>query len=67
MCYNVSKMLQVRRLEMDYRNRIIRDPKIFGGTAVIKGTRVPVRIILASLAEGDRIRPCTRAMFAITR
>jgi uncharacterized protein (DUF433 family) len=40
---------------MDYRNRIIRDPKISGGTAVIKGTRVPVRTILASLAEGDWI------------
>jgi uncharacterized protein (DUF433 family) len=38
----------------DYQDRIIRDTQICGGEAVIKGTRVPVRTILASLAEGDR-------------
>lgn len=38
----------------DDQDRIIRDPQICGGEAVIKGTRVPVRTILASLAEGDR-------------
>lgn len=38
----------------NYQDRIIRDPQICGGEAVIKGTRVPVRTILASLAEGDR-------------
>jgi uncharacterized protein (DUF433 family) len=37
---------------MDYRARIVRDPNICGGQPVIKGTRVPVRTILASLAEG---------------
>lgn len=31
---------------------IIRDPAICGGEAVVRGTRVPVRTILASLAEG---------------
>ena len=38
---------------MDYRERIVRNPNICGGVPVIKGTRVPVRTILASLAEGD--------------
>ena len=33
----------------------MRDPSICGGEAVIKGTRVTLRTILASLAEGDRI------------
>ena len=37
------------------RGRIQRDPRICGGTPVIKGTRVPVRTILASLAEGASI------------
>jgi uncharacterized protein (DUF433 family) len=37
---------------MDYQNYIVRDPKICGGEAVIKGTRVTLRTILASLAEG---------------
>jgi uncharacterized protein (DUF433 family) len=40
---------------MDYRQYIIRDPKICGGEPVIKGTRVTVRTILASLVEGSRI------------
>lgn len=40
---------------MEYLTRIVRDPQIAGGTAVIKGTRIPVRTILASLAEGDWI------------
>lgn len=37
---------------MDYQNYIVRDPKICGGEPVIKGTRVTLRTILASLAEG---------------
>jgi uncharacterized protein (DUF433 family) len=32
---------------------IVRDPRICGGEAVIRGTRVPLRTILESLAEGD--------------
>ena len=34
----------------------MRDPKICGGEAVVKGTRVTVRTILASLAEGATIQ-----------
>jgi uncharacterized protein (DUF433 family) len=37
---------------MDYQDYIVRDPKICGGEPVIKGTRVTLRTILASLAEG---------------
>ena len=37
---------------MDYQSRIVRDPKICGGEPVIKGTRVTLRTVLASLAEG---------------
>jgi len=37
---------------MDHQNYIIRDPKICGGEPVIKETRVTLRTILASLAEG---------------
>jgi len=40
---------------MDYRQYISRDTQICGGEPVIKGTRVTVRTILASLAEGGRI------------
>ena len=40
---------------MNYQEFIIRDPKICGGEPVIKGTRVTVRTVLASLAEGGTI------------
>lgn len=41
---------------MDYQRYIVRDPKICGGEPVIKGTRVTVRTILASLAEGAGVK-----------
>ncbi len=40
---------------MDYRRHIVRNPKICGGEPVIRGTRVTIRTILASLAEGATI------------
>lgn len=40
---------------MDYQQYLIRDPHICGGELVIKNTRVTVRTLLASLAEGATI------------
>jgi uncharacterized protein (DUF433 family) len=37
---------------MNYSERIIRDLRIVGGEPVFKGTRVTLRTVLASLAEG---------------
>ena len=42
-------------MTLDYQDRIVRDPQVCGGEPVIKGTRVPLRTVLASLAEGDNI------------
>ena len=39
-------------MPVNYHDRIVRDPKIVGGEAVIRGTRVTLRTLLASLAEG---------------
>lgn len=39
-------------MTMNYKPYITRDPAICGGEAVVTGTRVTVRTILASLAEG---------------
>lgn len=39
-------------MTMNFKPFITRDPSICGGDAVVTGTRVTVRTILASLAEG---------------
>ncbi len=38
---------------MNYLDHIVRDPRICGGEPVIRGTRVTLRTLLASLAEGS--------------
>lgn len=40
---------------MDYAKHIVRDPAVCGGESVVKGTRVTLRTVLASLAEGGSI------------
>jgi uncharacterized protein (DUF433 family) len=40
---------------MDYRSFIVRDPAICGGEPVVRGTRVTIRTVLASLAEGATV------------
>jgi uncharacterized protein (DUF433 family) len=40
---------------MDYSAHFVRDPGICAGETIIKGTRVPLRTVLASLAEGASI------------
>ena len=39
-------------MTMNYRQYIVRDPAVCGGEPVVRGTRVTVRTVLASLAEG---------------
>jgi len=52
---------------MDYRDRIVRDPQICGGEPVIRGTRVTLRTILASLAEGDSIETLLKDFPTLSR
>ncbi len=40
---------------MNYRDRIVRDPLICGGEAILRGTRVTLRTVLASLSDGDSV------------
>ena len=37
---------------MNYQERIVRNPQVVGGEPVLKGTRVTLKTVLASLAEG---------------
>ncbi len=37
----------------DWRPRVASDPSVRGGEACIRGTRIPVSVIVACLASGD--------------
>ena len=39
------------RDQATFQDRITRDPKVLVGKAVLKGTRIPVELVLAHLAE----------------
>ena len=45
---------------------IVRDPKICGGEAVIRDTRVTLRTVLASLADGDGVKDILRDFPTLT-
>ena len=40
---------------MNYQAYIVREPSVCGGEPVLRGTRVTVRTVLASLAEGGTV------------
>lgn len=39
-------------MAINYHERLVRDPAVVGGETVFRGTRVTLRTVLASLAEG---------------
>jgi uncharacterized protein (DUF433 family) len=45
-----------------YSDRIVRNPRICGGQPVFKGTRVTLRTVLASLADGDSVEVILREL-----
>ena len=47
-------------MTMNYRRYIVRDAAVCGGEPVVKGTRVTVRTILSSLAEGMSVAEIVR-------
>lgn len=40
---------------MEWRQRILIDPRIHHGDPCIKGTRVPVSVIVGSIADGETV------------
>lgn len=42
-------------MAIDYNGFIVQDPQICGGEPVVRSTRVTVRTVLASLAEGATV------------
>jgi uncharacterized protein (DUF433 family) len=53
-------MREAQKSRTRYSERIVRDQGICGGQAVFKGTRVTLRTVLASLADGDSIEMILR-------
>ncbi|MGH8654383.1 MAG: DUF433 domain-containing protein [Gammaproteobacteria bacterium] len=47
-------------MTINYQPYIVRDPAICGGEPVVRGTRVTVRTVLASLAEGMSVAEILR-------
>lgn len=52
---DVESAVTERRRAVDYLHHIERTPGVCGGATVVKGTRVLVRTVLASLAEGASV------------
>lgn len=48
-------LIQVSMTGDDWRERITRDPSIHHGDPCIRGTRVPVSVIVGSVADGDSV------------
>lgn len=46
-------MISTMDSEAEFVGRIESDPQICGGVACVRGTRIPVSIILSHLAAGD--------------
>lgn len=51
---------------MNYHDFLARSPDIAGGAIVMCGTRVPLRTVLASLAEGDSFEDILAAFPTLT-
>ncbi len=50
----------------DWRDRIVVDPAIHHGDPCIRGTRVPVSVIVASIADGDPLPEILAAYPSLT-
>lgn len=48
-------------MPMNWESHIVRDPKVCAGEPVFRGTRVTLRTVLASLAEGERVDEILKA------
>jgi uncharacterized protein (DUF433 family) len=51
---------------MNWRDRISLDPRIHHGKPCIKGTRVPVSVIVGSIADGDTFEQIIRSWPQLT-
>ena len=59
-------MANAQKTRIRFSDRIVRDRRICGGQAVIKGTRVTLRTLLASLADGDSVEEILKDFPSLT-
>ena len=57
---------QVNRIDMNWRDYIASDPTIMFGKPVIKGTRVPVDLILEKLGNGETMEQLLESYPSVT-
>lgn len=50
----------------EWMDRIVVDPKRHGGEPCIKGTRIPVSVIVGSIADGDTVEVLLQAYPSLT-
>jgi len=62
-----SKQILIGGHKKKYRNRITSDPNILKGKLIIKGTRIPVELILTKLGEGMTIEDLLKAYPNLTK
>jgi uncharacterized protein (DUF433 family) len=60
------KALSHQSMAMEFEDAFERNPKICGGQPVIRGTRIPLRTVLASLAEGASFEDILRNFPTLT-
>ena len=59
-------MVSSLRSRMRYEDFFVRDPKVGGAQTIFKGTRVTLRTVLASLADGDSTEMILKAYPSLT-
>ena len=52
--------------QTNYHNRIVRTPGVVGEKPVVKGTRIPVRLVLECLAEDPNLQTLFEAFPHVT-
>jgi uncharacterized protein (DUF433 family) len=51
---------------MDWRARVSADPAVMHGQTCIKGTRIPVSVVLDNLAEGHSVEDIVKSYPSLT-
>lgn len=54
------------KVEVDYRDRIVRDPEILVGKPVVRGTRISVETVLAHLRDNPDVKDVLEAYPRLT-